>query len=94
MLHRMYLVPSSAWTSTLKNVSSFHSRVISVKDSSVLNSFSAKYITSLSPYTNFRTKSSNANENSSLSEVKENSTPQLTLGEKGNIYTFFVDVMK
>jgi len=80
MFHR---VAPSALSTTLKNVACNQSRAACLKDSAfIFNSYCSKYITLVNPYLNSRWKSSNANENSSLSEVKENSSSQLTLGQK------------
>lgn len=83
MLHRVHWVAPGAWSSALKNVTCASNRIVCMKDFAVVsNGISSKYITLFSPHIILRYKSNNVNENSSLSEVKESSSSQLTLGEK------------
>ena len=84
MLRRVYCATPSAWSGACRNAICNPYRITCMKDFTiVLNGFSSRYINLFSPDIKFRWKSSNASENSSLSEVKENTSSQLTLGQKG-----------
>lgn len=90
MLHRVHCVSAGTWCNILKNITSSTNRIICVRDFAfVTRSLISKHITFFSPHISLRCKSSNVNENSSLSEVKDSSNSQLTLGQKG-IFVFLV----